>query len=418
MIESHLLTSLLFIALSALPGEQEGRWWPQSVENRLIVAKDNRQELVKALTSVPKDQQKGMAFLVENMPDSDLLNLKASFLLTNHELAYKAKQQVPWGKEIPDDLFFNNVLPYANLDEKRDPWRTAFFDQCMPMIKDCKTPTEATQKLNSELFKTLKLRYAPQRRAPNLSPAESIAQGNASCTGLSIVLSDACRAVCIPTRIVGTPNWYDKRGNHTWLEIHDGGWHFTGACEADPNGLDRGWFVGDAAKAKHDSPEHAIYATSFRRTTVHFPLVWARDVTTVPGENITDRYAKKATSPSSTVTSPGGWPTMIPDTRRMSVPAFMQSITGGGVSPRTPRPVTTTLPDLMSPSTPAPISLTAPSVASVSSDTRGLSTTTARSEMAPSRKALWVIDLSGGTATVPATALAGRKVRLVIGAES
>jgi hypothetical protein len=32
------------------------------------------------------------------------------------------------------------------------------------------------------------------------------------------------------------------------LEIHDGGWHFTGACEADPNGLDRGWFVGDAAK--------------------------------------------------------------------------------------------------------------------------------------------------------------------------
>jgi hypothetical protein len=242
-----------------------------------------------------------MAFLVENMPDSDLLNLKASFLLTNHELAYKAKQQVPWGKEIPDDLFFNNVLPYANLDEKRDPWRTAFFDQCMPMIKDCKTPTEATQKLNSELFKTLKLRYAPQRRAPNLSPAESIAQGNASCTGLSIVLSDACRAVCIPTRIVGTPNWYDKRGNHTWLEIHDGGWHFTGACEADPNGLDRGWFVGDAAKAKHDSPEHAIYATSFRRTTVHFPLVWARDVTTVPGENITDRYAKKATSPPSTV---------------------------------------------------------------------------------------------------------------------
>ena len=301
MIESHLLTSLLFIALSALPGEQEGRWWPQSVENRLIVAKDNRQELVKALTSVPKDQQKGMAFLVENMPDSDLLNLKASFLLTNHELAYKAKQQVPWGKEIPDDLFFNNVLPYANLDEKRDPWRKAFFDQCMPMIKDCKTPTEATQKLNSELFKTLKLRYAPQRRAPNLSPAESIAQGNASCTGLSIVLSDACRAVCIPTRIVGTPNWYDKRGNHTWLEIHDGGWHFTGACEADPNGLDRGWFVGDAAKAKHDSPEHAIYATSFRRTTVHFPLVWARDVTTVPGENITDRYAKKASSPPSTV---------------------------------------------------------------------------------------------------------------------
>lgn len=301
MVECHLLAGLLLISMPAQAGQADLKWWSQSVENRLALAKENRQELVKALTSIPKDQQKGMAFLVENMPDSDLLNLKASFLLANHDLAYKAKQQVPWGKDIPDELFFNNVLPYANLDEKRDPWRKEFFDRCMPMIKDCKTPTEATQKLNSELFKTLKLRYAPQRRAPNLSPAESIAQGNASCTGLSIVLSDACRSVCIPTRIVGTPNWYDKRGNHTWLEIHDAGWHFTGACEADPNGLDRGWFVGDAAKAKHDSPEHAIYATSFRRTTIHFPLVWAREVTTVPGENITDRYAKNEASPSKTV---------------------------------------------------------------------------------------------------------------------
>jgi hypothetical protein len=242
-----------------------------------------------------------MAFLIENMPDSDLLNIKASFLLENHDLAYKAKQQTPWGKEIPEELFFNNVLAYANLDEKRDPWRKEFYELCMPIIKSCKTPTEATQKLNSELFKVLKLKYAPQRRAPNLSPKESIAQGNASCTGLSIVLSDACRAVCIPTRIVGTPNWFDKRGNHTWIEIYDKGWHFTGACEPDPKGLDRGWFVGDASKAQQDSPEHAIYATSFRKTDIHFPLVWARDIKTVSGENITQRYAKKDSKPTNTV---------------------------------------------------------------------------------------------------------------------
>ena len=69
----------------------------------------------------------------------------------------------------------------------------------------------------------------------------------------------------IPTRVVGIPNWSNKRGNHTWLEIWDGDWHFTGACEADPKGLDRGWFIGDAAQAQKDVPEHAIYAVSFAK---------------------------------------------------------------------------------------------------------------------------------------------------------
>jgi hypothetical protein len=155
-------------------------------------------------------------------------------------------------------------------------------------------------KLNSQLFAKLKLGYSTQRRAPNQGPKESIELGKASCTGLSIVLSDACRAVCIPARLVGTPLWANKRGNHTWVEIWDKDWHFTGACEQDPSGLNRGWFVGDAAQAKKDIPEHAIYAASFKKTATHFPLVWAMNNKNVPAENVTDRYAKPA-APKDTV---------------------------------------------------------------------------------------------------------------------
>ncbi len=272
----------------------EPSWWDKEVEQALKSAKGNRAELEKALTDVPKDQRKGMAFLVANMPDADLTSLKADFLLTNVELAYKARKETPWGKDVPEDIFLNDVLPYANVDEKRDAWRKEFYDLCMPMVKGCKTPTEAVQKMNVELFKKLKLGYSTQRKAPNQSPKESIEQGKASCTGLSIVLSDAARAVGIPARLVGTPLWADKRGNHTWVEIWDKGWHFTGACEPDPAGLDRGWFVGAAAQAKKDVPEHAIYAASFKKGTQHFPLVWAPKYEGVPAENVTDRYAKAA----------------------------------------------------------------------------------------------------------------------------
>ncbi len=286
------VVAALAFAPPASAAEPNG--WSDDVEQSLKRAKDNRKELEKALTGVPKDQRKGMAFLIENMPDADLTSLKADFLLTNVDLAYKARKETPWGKDVPEEIFLNDVLPYANVDETRDAWRKEFYDLCMPIVKDCKTPTEAVQKLNKELFKKLKLGYSTQRKAPNQSPKESIESGKASCTGLSIVLSDAARAVGIPARLVGTPLWADKRGNHTWVEIWDKGWHFTGACEPDPNGLDRGWFVGAAAQAKKDVPEHAIYAASFKKGKPHFPLVWATGNKDVPAENVTDRYARAA----------------------------------------------------------------------------------------------------------------------------
>lgn len=264
-----------------------------ALEQALVRAKENRKELEKALGSAPVSQRKGLVFLIENMPEADLQTLTADFLLANLKLAYQARQEVPWGKDIPEAVFLNDVLPYANVDEKRDAWRQEFHDRCLPLVKECKTPAEAAQKLNAELFPLLKVRYSTQRQAPNQSPRESIEQGKASCTGLSILLSDACRSVCVPARLVGTPLWVNQRGNHTWVEIWDQDWHFTGACEPDRNGLNRAWFTPIASQARKDSPEHAIYASSFRKSSMYFPLVWARNNKDVPAENVTDRYARK-----------------------------------------------------------------------------------------------------------------------------
>jgi pimeloyl-ACP methyl ester carboxylesterase len=279
--------------LAATRAEDKVAWWPAAVEQALGKAGNNRSELEKALHDIPSDQRPGMSFLIANMPDKDLHALKADFLLANVELAYKARRQVPWGAKVPDAIFFNNVLPYANVDEERDAWRPELYDLCMPLIKDCKTPSEAAQLLNVKVFEKLQVRYSTRRKKPHQSPKETIAQGRASCTGLSILLSDACRSVAIPARLVGTPLWVDRSGNHTWIEIWDQGWHFTGACEPDKNGLDRGWFIGKASQAQKDVPLHAIYAASFQKTAVPFPLVWAPGKKDVSAENVTDRYARK-----------------------------------------------------------------------------------------------------------------------------
>ncbi|MDX1963026.1 MAG: transglutaminase-like domain-containing protein [Pirellulales bacterium] len=264
--------------------------WSAPALAALATAGNNQANLRLALDNVPPAQRRGLEFLLANMPQRDLESLSSEFLLTNVRLAYAARDTAPWGKDLSEELFFNYILPYANLDEKREDWRTEFRQLAFPLVKECRTPTEAAIRLNREFFPLLKVRYSTKRKAPNQSPSESRASGYATCTGLAIILVDVCRAVGVPARVVGTPRWSDNSGNHTWVEIWDQGWHFTGANEQDNRGLDHGWFTGRAAQAKSDPPRYAIYAASFARTERYFPLVWNRGDRTVFAEDVTRRY--------------------------------------------------------------------------------------------------------------------------------
>ncbi len=296
-----ILLVLAFLAIGALDSSSAGaevpsagKWWSEAGGQALAQAGTNRAELVKALAAAPAPQREGLQFLLENMPRPDLQTLSAALLLENLALAYQAREVVPWGKSLPDEIFLNDVLPYASVNERRDAWRKTLHDICAPLVKDCQTPGEAAQVLNQKLFGLVKVRYSTERRKADQSPLETMESGKATCTGLSILLVDACRAVGVPARVAGTPMWVNLRGNHTWVEVWDEGWHFTGAAEPDPAGLDRGWFGHDASQALRDAPRHAIYASSFKQTGLAFPLVWARAVDWVSAVNVTDRYTAKS----------------------------------------------------------------------------------------------------------------------------
>jgi predicted esterase len=257
---------------------------PMPVETELFVA--------KAAEKFGDVGRRAAYFITDNMPAGDRTALTCDFLMQNLELALQARQEFPWAKALPERVFFNDVLPYASLDEPRDPWRADFYKMASGLVHDCTNATEAAQAINRQLFKIINVHYNTARKRNNQSPQESIEQGKATCTGLSIILVDACRAVGVPARIAGVPEWANKEGNHTWVEIWDGDWHFTGADEYDQAGLDRGWFNNDAAlTAKSSNPLNQIYATSWRRTGDYFPLAWDLDSRQVPAVNVSSRYA-------------------------------------------------------------------------------------------------------------------------------
>lgn len=231
-------------------------------------------------------------FLVDNMPAVDRSTLSTDFLMENLRLALEARKKFPWAKSVPERIYFNDVLPYASLDEPRDPWRAEFVGVAGEIVRDCRTATEAAQALNRELFNRVKVHYHTGRKRTNQSPKESMEQGKATCTGLAILLVDACRSVGVPARIVGVPEWANKEGNHTWVEIWDEDWCFTGADEYDKNGLNRGWFNHDAAlTARSTNQLNQVYASSWRRTGQYFPLAWDQESREVPGVNVSSRYA-------------------------------------------------------------------------------------------------------------------------------
>ncbi|MGO8699770.1 MAG: sugar-binding protein [Limisphaerales bacterium] len=231
-------------------------------------------------------------FLVDNMPARDRGGVSCEFLMQNLSLALEARNKFPWGKLEPERMFFNDVLPYASLNEDRDLWRPDFYRMGSEIVRDCRTATEAVQALNRDLFKKINVHYNLARRKTNQNPTESIDQGKATCTGLSIILVDACRAVGVPARIAGVPSWAQKEGNHTWAEIWDGDWFFTGADEYDTNGLNRAWFNRDAAQTvRGTNALNQIYASSWRRTGQHFPLAWDLASRDVPGVSVSARYA-------------------------------------------------------------------------------------------------------------------------------
>ena len=268
----------------------------RTIDQSLELAAKNKAEIQKALKECNQSplETKSIRFLVQHMPPEDLQTLSSKFLVENVRIAIKARNESKWAQKVPEDIFLNDVLPYASINERRDNWRQDFYSRFRDLVKDCNTPGEAAQELNKNVFAILKVRYSTKRKKPDQSPYESMENGLASCTGLSVILTDACRAVGVPARMAGTPLWVNKRGNHTWVEVWDEGhWKFTGACEYDKNGLNRGWFKGIASQANPDDPRHRIYATSFRRTGGHFPMVWKRRSKEVPGVDVTWRYIGK-----------------------------------------------------------------------------------------------------------------------------
>jgi transglutaminase-like putative cysteine protease len=280
-------------ALALVPGRDR-----ENVAKAFATAGPNAEELATAIASVEPEMRPGMAFLIATMPERDLTSLSARFLVDNTVLAYEAWRNAPWGHRISEQMFLQYILPYANVNERRDDWRADFTERFQAKVWATPDPMAGVKLLNDTINDALKVHYhASKRKKPDQSPYESMELGWASCTGLSILLVDACRAAGIPARCVGCPAWKVVQGNHTWVEVFgpdaEGRWRWFNVGDTGSDPRCENW-VNERCRTETDPNDwvHSVWAATWRPTGRHFPLPWEWEIEYVPAVNVTRFYSE------------------------------------------------------------------------------------------------------------------------------
>lgn len=225
------------------------------------------------------DEYDAMRFLYAYMPLPDLAGHSADFHLANVRASLKAREEMPWGKNVPEREFLHFVLPVRVNNEVLDLARPEFYDELKERVKGL-SMKEAILEVNHWCHE--KATYKPSDGRTS-SPLSTVSQAIGRCGEESTFGVAALRSVGIPARQVYTPRWAHTDDNHAWVEAWaDGEWYFLGACEPAPI-LDMAWFNAPASRGmlmttnvigKYDGPEEKL-ASDLLNTTINVTAKYA-----------------------------------------------------------------------------------------------------------------------------------------------
>ena len=203
----------------------------------------NQGELFKVFEQEMSEQQReALTFLYAYMPLGDITDYSGEFFLENIDYSLKAKEEMPWGKLIPEREFRHFVLPIRVNNENLDHSRKVFYEELKDRVKNLSLH-DAVLEVNHWCHE--KVVYTPSD-ARTSSPLASVKTAYGRCGEESTFTVAALRSVGIPARQVYTPRWAHTDDNHAWVEAWvDGKWYFLGACEPEPV-LNLGWFNAPA----------------------------------------------------------------------------------------------------------------------------------------------------------------------------
>ncbi|KAA6349032.1 hypothetical protein EZS27_003541 [termite gut metagenome] len=211
-------------------------------------------------------EKEALTFLYAYSPVGDLADYSDEFYLKNIRSSFDARKEMPWGKDIPENVFRHFVLPIRVNNENMDESRMVFYEELKDRVQGLSL-YDAVLEVNHWCHE--KVIYTPSD-ARTSSPLASVKTAYGRCGEESVFTVAALRSVGIPARQVYTPRWAHTNDNHAWVEAWvDGKWYFMGACEPEPV-LNLAWFNDPASRGMlmhtkvfghYNGPEESILFT-------------------------------------------------------------------------------------------------------------------------------------------------------------
>lgn len=210
------------------------------------LAKHREEELFSVLNQELTDEERLLLkYLYAYMPIHDLADYDGEFFLAHIRRTLATRQEMAWGKQIPDYIFMNFVLPYRVNNENIDDNREVIYHELVDRVKD-KPMMEAILETNYWCHEKATYVGTDQR---TVSPLTLMRTALGRCGEQSTLAVAALRSIGIPARQCYTPRWAHCDSNHAWVEAWaDGTWYFLGACEPEAR-LNEGWFKAPSRRA-------------------------------------------------------------------------------------------------------------------------------------------------------------------------
>ncbi|MDE7220338.1 MAG: transglutaminase domain-containing protein [Oscillospiraceae bacterium] len=184
-------------------------------------------------------------WLYANSPLSDWANYDFPLFLSCAEHGVFLRENSPYAKELPEDIFLNYVLHIRVNEEELRDCRKEFYRLVKDRVRGL-PDEEAVIEANYWCAEHVTYRSTDDR---TISAMGAYRSGFGRCGEESVFAVNVFRALGIPARQIYTPRWAHCDDNHAWVEVWcGGGWHFLGACEPEEV-LDRGWFTSAASRA-------------------------------------------------------------------------------------------------------------------------------------------------------------------------
>lgn len=218
--------------------------------NRTKLAERRSEALFAGMDTLCVKEREAMEFLYAYMPYSDLADYDFVYFLKHVRYAFKAQQEMAWGKDVPEDIFRHFVLPYRVNNENLDTARMYMFSELKERVENL-SMEDAALEVNHWCHEHVAYRGADARTS---APLATMRTALGRCGEESTFAVAALRSVGIPARQCYTPRWAHCDDNHAWVEVwvynpetKQGTWKFLGACEPDPM-LNMGWFAEPSSR--------------------------------------------------------------------------------------------------------------------------------------------------------------------------